>query len=169
MHSQPAFPSVTDAEDRPKRPLLEVWDVLLRHELLSAIVLAGAIAAGTLLLDFFLLRQERWGFMSMAVLSDAVFGLIAFALLLPLLRYSRQRRQSMVQRLEVIDEMNHHIRNALQVIAFNARPTARNESELNEIKEAVNRIHWTLREILPRVEPKYEPFEGSTREQPPKQ
>jgi uncharacterized membrane protein (UPF0136 family) len=161
MSTQPLSPSVAAASEGRKRPLLEVWNTMLQHHMVSAVGLAIAIGAGTLLLDFFLLREERWRPIWMAVLSDAIFGLIAFVLLVPLLRYTRQRRQRMVERLEVIDEMNHHIRNALQVIAFNARPAARNEAELNEIKDAVNRIHWTLREILPRVEPEYHPFDGS--------
>ena len=52
---------------------------------------------------------------------------------------------------------------ALQVIAFNARPATRNDTELAEINQAVNRIQWALREIVPKLEPQFTPFEGSAR------
>ena len=60
--------------------------------------------------------------------------------------------------LETIDEMNHHIRNALQVISFNSQATG--EAKLAEIDQAVERIHWAISEILPKVEPEFTGFEG---------
>ncbi len=135
----------------------------LQRPWLTALGLAALIVAGTIALDAFLLRQERWRPIATAAISDVLLGAVAFVLLLFLLRSAREQRKRIVQRLEVVDEMNHHIRNALQVIAFNLRPNARNQAELDEITQAVNRIHWSLREILPKVEPEYEPLDGSVR------
>jgi len=57
----------------------------------------------------------------------------------------RRRRRYLAQRLEVIALMNHHVRNALQVIKY-AHYSA---DELKIIEESVARIEWALREILP--------------------
>jgi hypothetical protein len=44
--------------------------------------------------------------------------------------------------------MNHHIRNALQVITFYSRAGAKQQVG---IVEAVERIQWALREVLPQL------------------
>jgi two-component sensor histidine kinase len=54
------------------------------------------------------------------------------------------------QRLEVIAEMNHHVRNALQVISLSTYSSA-DQKQLAAIKESVNRIQWALREVLPKM------------------
>jgi len=54
------------------------------------------------------------------------------------------------QRVEVIANMNHHVRNALQVIEFNSYSTA-DQQKLEAIKSSVNRIQWALRELLPKL------------------
>jgi hypothetical protein len=138
----------------------------MEHVFLLALLLAGVVACLTLAMDWFLLRYQGLKPMAMAAISDLILSLIAFALLFLLLGRARQRRHQVVHQLEVIDQMNHHIRNALQVISFNARPVTRNDWELAEIKKAVERIHWTLREILPKLEPQYLPFENQ-KVQPP--
>lgn len=54
----------------------------------------------------------------------------------------------MIRRLEVIRLMNHHVRNSLQVIS--AANSALQRGELaTKVEEAVERIEWTLREVLP--------------------
>ncbi len=160
-HSREPSPNPNVHAEEPPSPLPHSpW---LQHPFLTALGLAALVVAVTIALDWFLLRQERWKPMATAAISDFLLGGVAFVLLLFLLRAARERRKRIVQRLEIIDEMNHHIRNALQVIAFNVRPSTRNEAELGEITQAVNRIHWTLRDILPKVEPEYEPLDGSAR------
>ncbi len=152
----PEVPAEAGTSTLPRSP----W---LQHPFLTALGLAALVVAVTIALDWFLLRQERWKPMATATISDVLLGAVAFVLLLFLLRAARERHKRIVQRLETIDEMNHHIRNALQVIAFNVRPNTRSQAELGEITQAVNRIHWTLREILPKVEPEYEPLDGPIR------
>jgi PAS domain S-box-containing protein len=50
--------------------------------------------------------------------------------------------------LDVIAEMNHHIRNALEEINLSAHLT-RNQEVISNISLASERIEWALREILP--------------------
>jgi ABC-type multidrug transport system fused ATPase/permease subunit len=135
----------------------------IQHPVVLALLFAAAAFALMTTLDWFLVRQEFWRPLTMSVISNLIFGVVLFLLMLRLVQYSRKQRRQVLQRLEIIDEMNHHIRNALQVISFNVRPTARNDFEMGEMKQAVERIHWTLREILPKVEPEFTPFEGSGR------
>jgi two-component sensor histidine kinase len=74
--------------------------------------------------------------------------------------HDRKERVRVIERLATIDEMNHHIRNALQIISFNAHGES-SETELAEIRQAVTRIQWSLNEILPKVEPEFAPFDRS--------
>jgi len=74
------------------------------------------------------------------IVSASVAGLLVFF-------YSRHRDRVLAQRLKVIDLMNHHVRNALQVIV-NAQ-FSMPEEQVRVIDTAVKRIDWALRKILP--------------------
>jgi 1,2-phenylacetyl-CoA epoxidase catalytic subunit len=75
-------------------------------------------------------------------------GLVGAALVYVLSLRERQRQQYVECRLRVIAEMNHHIRNALQVITFY---THKGQKQEVGIVEAVERIQWALREVLPQL------------------
>jgi hypothetical protein len=51
--------------------------------------------------------------------------------------------------LEKIAEMNHHVRNALQVMTFYGYLTD-DPKVAQLIQESIRRIEWTLEEVLPR-------------------
>ena len=56
----------------------------------------------------------------------------------------------------MIARMNHHIRNALQVIQYGLTDTATMPAEY--MRDAIKRIEWALREVLPDEEAgKYRP------------
>src|SRR5258708_5700639 len=71
----------------------------------------------------------------------------AFVVLL-IFSYEFRRKKRIRERLEVIQLMNHHVRNALQVIALSPHSKQREDSVVM-IQESVARIEWALREILP--------------------
>jgi hypothetical protein len=52
-------------------------------------------------------------------------------------------------KVEVIADMNHHVRNALQVISLTTH--GNDKEEIGVIRESVNRIQWALRELLPKI------------------
>lgn len=79
---------------------------------------------------------------------SALVGLVAGALVYVLSIREKQRRAYVECRLRVIAEMNHHIRNALQVITFYSRTGTKQQVG---IVEAVERIQWALKEILPQL------------------
>ena len=80
--------------------------------------------------------------------SSMLVGLVAGAFVYVLSLRERQRRAYVECRLRVIADMNHHIRNALQVITFYNRS---GEKQPLGIIEAVERIQWALREVLPQL------------------
>jgi hypothetical protein len=79
------------------------------------------------------------------VLLSAVATAMAWLLQRHQERELLRQRQSAI----VIEQMNHHIRNALQVIVARASLDQRDTPELAQIHDAVARIDWALREILP--------------------
>lgn len=95
-------------------------------------------------------RLHRGGIPSrdLILFSSFLVGLVAGALVYFLSVRERQRRAYVDCRLRVIAEMNHHIRNALQVITFYSR---KGEKQEVGVIEAVERIQWALREILPQL------------------
>lgn len=75
------------------------------------------------------------------VLGGAVAGVVV-------LRYARMRLTDLEERLNTVALMNHHIRNALQVIRYRAYIQPAGE-EVAAVEDAVKRIDWALREVLP--------------------
>ncbi|HWR36608.1 MAG TPA: hypothetical protein VN622_12130 [Clostridia bacterium] len=112
------------------------------------------IAIVTTFLCFALLEMihwlvaPRWRLEGDYVLPDIVASLLLGILVSRVLSLAWERRQMLLQRLDVIAEMNHHIRNALEMINLSAHQTHDPEA-IKRISEASNRIQWALREILP--------------------
>ena len=82
-------------------------------------------------------------------ISDAITALLIGALVAHMAVLYRQREAYAQARVERIAEMNHHVRNALQVITYwSLEEKEKRQVEL--VQDAVNRIQWALREVLPR-------------------
>ena len=89
--------------------------------------------------------QRHAGSPSVGIVDDALIGLgVAFLVLL----YERRQRRNLIMKLEVIRMMNHHVRNSLQVISF-AHTVPQQEELTKRVRDAVERIEWALREVLP--------------------
>lgn len=82
-----------------------------------------------------------WSLWADNIAAALLLGLVVFF-------YERRRERELVQKLQVIELMNHHVRNALQPVMY--LPYSQDqEMQLNTIRDAVHRIDWALREILP--------------------
>jgi hypothetical protein len=81
--------------------------------------------------------------------SDVATAMVAAVLFYFLLYYIRTWEMAIKRRLEVISEMNHHIRNALEVISLTAYMNDR--EHMDQIRSSVKRITRSLDEILPRM------------------
>jgi hypothetical protein len=79
------------------------------------------------------------------MITDALLGI---AVGLMVLFYERRQQRNIIRKLEVIRLMNHHVRNSLQVISF-AASVPQQEALEADIRSAVERIEWALREVLP--------------------
>jgi len=90
-------------------------------------------------------NRERW-------VAEAFSALIVTCLVAKLAQMARQQYHATIARMQVIGEMNHHIRNAIAPIAL-AADTIENQHLIRIVSEGVDRIDWALREILPRDKP----------------
>ena len=94
-----------------------------------------------------LLARDGVTRMDILLTTNALTGIVAGFLFYSLSNYERLRRRLLEERLRTIAEMNHHIRNALQVITYANASGAEQSVEL--IESSVERIEWALREVLP--------------------
>jgi len=113
----------------------------------AVIVVACAVSVAGIAFDRMLMHEgvPRWDLMT---ISNCLTGVVAGALFWKDRRLDRQRREFVRDRLHTISEMNHHIRNALQVISFYSY-REQDDKALAMLREAVNRIEWALNEVLP--------------------
>lgn len=86
------------------------------------------------------------------LLAEGFSALVVALLAAKVIQMMRQRHQLLLARMQVIGEMNHHIRNALSPLSLSLDDTENQQMKL-VIEDAVDRIDWALREILPREAP----------------
>jgi len=110
---------------------------------LTAVTLGVIVAAFLFLADQL---SAHYGFKIWEQALDTVCAGTIVGLLI--YRYERKRLKYLNDRLKVIELMNHHVRNALNVIVTSAYAHGYYK-QLNEIRVSINRIDWALREILP--------------------
>jgi hypothetical protein len=116
---------------------------------LVTFLIAGSLAgAVNLAFDALLLRH---GVSSLEVLlvSNVVTAAVGGTLLLQLKIRKHERQQVLEDRLHKVADMNHHVRNALTVVAFYGTRGG-DKASAERVSEAVKRIEWTLREVLPK-------------------
>jgi len=88
-----------------------------------------------------------------AVIDDLLTGVLAGFLVFA---YERHQHKLVLDRMRVIAEMNHHVRNALQPILYS--PFLKEQAEqVRTIQEGTRRIEWALREVLPGEVEKHTP------------
>jgi hypothetical protein len=85
------------------------------------------------------------------LVADVMASLLCTGLAFQLWRHMKARQDRLLKRFEVIAEMNHHIRNALQEIQYSAYATQSPEL-VRHILHASERINWALHEVLPQIE-----------------
>ena len=113
----------------------------------TVLAVAFVVSVVGLLFDRLLVREGVPRYDLMAI-SKSLTGIVAGGFFWQAKRLDRERRQFIRERLHTISEMNHHIRNALQVISFYSGKD-RDEQTIVALGQAVNRIEWALSEVLP--------------------
>ena len=89
------------------------------------------------------------------LLAEGLSAIVVALLTAGLVHAANQRREAELLRMQVIAEMNHHIRNALAAISLTTE-SIQNQQSIHVIFDSVDHIEWTLREILPRDTPLHE-------------
>jgi hypothetical protein len=108
----------------------------------------GAVVFGSaMLLDRVLVSRGRPR-TQISAISNGFMGFITGWFVMRTMDQVCERRENVAARLKTIADMNHHIRNALQTIQFSAYST-KDQQTIAEITDAVERIQWALREVLP--------------------
>jgi hypothetical protein len=80
-----------------------------------------------------------------AIMDDVITGIVAG---LMVFAYERHQHKLMLDKMRIIAEMNHHVRNALQPMLYS--PYLKEQAEqMRIIQEGTHRIEWALREVLP--------------------
>jgi signal transduction histidine kinase len=97
-------------------------------------------------------------------LAEGVSAVVVAFLIARLLHLAHKQRRAMLVRMEVISEMNHHVRNALAAIILTAE-SIEDRRSMQIISESVDRIEWALREVLVRRKP----LQEMVPEQPPRE
>ena len=86
------------------------------------------------------------------LLAESLSAVVVAGLTAGFLDAANQRQEAALLRMQVISEMNHHIRNALGAISLTT-DSIQNQQCVRVISENVDRIEWTLREVLLRRKP----------------
>jgi hypothetical protein len=80
------------------------------------------------------------------ILSDVIAAFVAGT---TIYIYQHRKKEALKKKLEVIDLMNHHIRNAVQPLMLMTDEVS-SKARAKEIENSVERINWALNEILPK-------------------
>ena len=86
------------------------------------------------------------------LLAESVSAVVVAGLTAGFMEVANQRQEAALVRMQVIREMNHHIRNALAAISLTT-DSIQNQQCVRIISDSVDRIEWTLREVLLRRRP----------------
>jgi hypothetical protein len=131
-----------------KLPAESLWS--RRSGFLSLLVVVIVSLIG-IILDRLLLK-EGLPRLDMLIFSNGLTGMFAGGLFWQMAREAKAHRDLVAERMKTIAELNHHIRNSLQVIKFlgGQQRTGLDGMQLQLINESVDRIEWALREVLPR-------------------
>jgi hypothetical protein len=125
-------------QSRSSQPKRAFFHPGLRAIVYGIVVLACLLFADQLSLHYGLKESQR-------VLDDFCGAIIAGLLVY---RHEYARLRYLNEKLKTIEMMNHHVRNALQVIVDSVYLHG-HAQQLQEIHESIKRIDWALREILP--------------------
>jgi hypothetical protein len=119
----------------------------------TGLVAAGVGAAAFLaeeLMHFLLVPNigRRWE----RLLAESISAVIVAILTAMLINAVNRHRAATLLRLQVISEMNQHVRTALAKISLTAVGLENREC-IRQISESVEHIEWALREVLLRRNP----------------
>jgi hypothetical protein len=149
---------VDDSTTRPELRATQANTLAKSDSMRRLLAVALLFAVGVFLITEFMhyLLVPDLGRNTERLLAEGLSAVIVGCLAAMLFRVVRERHKADLARLQVIAEMNHHVRNALTPISL-ALGDGQDRDSVRLILGAVERIEWALREILPRQSPLPEP------------
>jgi hypothetical protein len=131
-----------------KLPAESLWS---RRSGLLSLAVAVIVSILGVVLDRLLL-EEGLPRLGTLMVSNGLTGLFAGWLFYQVVKEEKANRELVRARMNTIAELNHHIRNALQVIRYlgGHQSSGLDAMQLQLINDSVDRIEWALREVLPR-------------------
>lgn len=129
--------------------IVELGDSRLRIAF-AAIAIGVAAGIGEYLVHEFF-RHSRFA-QSMDAFMDAAVVAVAVAVAVAIWLFAaRERRKRVLSEMAKVTELNHNVRNALQVIAHSHYGSSDDHTDI--VLESVDRIERTLKELFPGVQP----------------
>jgi len=104
-----------------------------------------AVFGSAMLVDKLFTRRDR---PKLTMAWNAGAGFFAGWFAMKSFDRERERRKNIAERLKMIGDLNHHVRNALQSIQLSAYST-QDQEIIASVGDSVQRIEWALREIVP--------------------
>ncbi len=92
---------------------------------------------------------------------NAAAGVLSVLLIFKLMRWSRERNQLLRERERIATQLNHEVRNAIQVISLNDYHEF--GAKATDVKLSINRIERALEEYVPHTLPISYPRENGRR------
>lgn len=118
--------------------------------------MAAAVLAGVFLVAFtlgFTELLQHWNRNSLLgdLFEALIAGTLATALVWVLFDIARTRRRRLMAYVQQVADLNHHVRNALQVIRFQTAVSKDEAEAVARINDAVTRIDEALRNMYPLI------------------
>jgi hypothetical protein len=132
--------------DQKKLPAVETTDSSWLHShwiiFVVAVMIGGAVTFANLGVDWL-----AHGIIRRLYFSDVLTGAVAALLSgIALLRLQVRRKQLLI-RMQIVEDVNHHVRNALTAITLST--ALQQDPELDAlVRDASERIDWVLSDVL---------------------
>jgi pilus assembly protein TadC len=85
------------------------------------------------------------------ILDSVTIGIVIGIITIIEVNAVHQRRNKVIEDMRVVRELNHHVRNALQIISYAAR-VPETKQQVAIIDESIARIDSTLKELFPTID-----------------
>jgi hypothetical protein len=87
------------------------------------------------------------------IVNSVTIGIVIAIITAIEIKAVQQRRSKVFEDMRVVRELNHHVRNALQIISYAVRVSETKE-QVAIIDESIARIDSTLKDLFPQIDKK---------------
>lgn len=112
--------------------------------LMSAILVVVVALAG----QWVMYRREIVHLSDLRFIGSSIAAVTTAILVFRLKLHERAQLLAAQERFQIVAAANHHVRNALQVI-LDSKACGLNDQK--QLQDSINRVHWVLTRVLPRV------------------